>query len=186
MHYFKTLSHILVLFGTLTYAYPQLSGILDGLDVGTLVLNALQALDDSSAAAGDPPFDANAQYVSTTGDHAYQAPGPGDIRGPCPGLNAMANHNYLPRNGYATVPQFIAGTRDAFGMGEDLSTVLAVYGGALDGSVAAWSIGGDQHVGIGGSHNNYETDSSPMRGDLNQYGSNTDLVISQFEEVGLL
>ncbi|PLB34724.1 peroxidase family protein [Aspergillus candidus] len=26
-------------------------------------------------------------------------PGPGDSRGPCPGLNTLANHGYLPRNG---------------------------------------------------------------------------------------
>ena len=25
--------------------------------------------------------------------HAFQAPGPNDIRGPCPGLNTMANHH---------------------------------------------------------------------------------------------
>lgn len=27
----------------------------------------------------------------------------GDVRGLCPGLNTLANHNYLPRNGVATV-----------------------------------------------------------------------------------
>lgn len=37
------------------------------------------------------PFDAASQYISTTGDHAFVPPGPGDQRGPCPGLNAMAN-----------------------------------------------------------------------------------------------
>lgn len=33
--------------------------------------------------------------VPAAGDtaHAYQAPGALDIRGPCPGLNAAANHN---------------------------------------------------------------------------------------------
>lgn len=31
-----------------------------------------------------------------------------------------------------------------------------------------------------GSHNNYETDSSPLKSDLSQYGSNTKLVMSQF------
>jgi hypothetical protein len=33
--------------------------------------------------------------VPAPGDtaHAYTAPGPNDIRGPCPGLNAAANHN---------------------------------------------------------------------------------------------
>ena len=33
--------------------------------------------------------------VPADGDkaHAFQAPGPLDIRGPCPGLNTMANHH---------------------------------------------------------------------------------------------
>lgn len=36
-------------------------------------------------------FDAASQLVSTSGDHVWMAPGPGDIRGPCAGLNAAAN-----------------------------------------------------------------------------------------------
>ena len=39
-----------------------------------------------------PGFNAAAQYVSTTGQYTWVAPGPLDARGPCPGLNAMANH----------------------------------------------------------------------------------------------
>jgi len=27
----------------------------------------------------------------------------GDVRGACPGLNALANHGYMPRNGIASV-----------------------------------------------------------------------------------
>lgn len=38
-----------------------------------------------------PPFDAASQYIDTTGDHAFVAPGASDQRGPCPGLNAAAN-----------------------------------------------------------------------------------------------
>ena len=43
-------------------------------------------------------FDPSTQEVSTTGTHAWVAPnfGAGDQRGPCPGLNALANHGYLP------------------------------------------------------------------------------------------
>ena len=33
--------------------------------------------------AAPPPFDAASQLVSTTGEHAFVAPGPGDARGPC-------------------------------------------------------------------------------------------------------
>ena len=46
-----------------------------------------------------PTFDASQQYVSTSGHYAYVAPTSSDLRGPCPGLNAMANHGYIPHNG---------------------------------------------------------------------------------------
>lgn len=46
-------------------------------------------------------FDYDDQLVSVTGQNVYQSPAVSDIRGPCPGLNAAANHGYLPRNGYA-------------------------------------------------------------------------------------
>lgn len=58
----------------------------------------------------EPKFDAKAQYVDTTGDHAWKAPGKNDQRGPCPGLNSLANHNYIPHNGIGTLDQFIDAT----------------------------------------------------------------------------
>lgn len=66
-----------------------------------------------------------------------------------------------------------------FNMGVDLATILAVYGAVMDGDLTKWSIGGpDSRVGggvlgllgtpqgISGSHNKYEGDNSPTRGDL--------------------
>lgn len=66
---------------------------------------------------------------------------------------------------------------------QDLGTFLAVYGALVDGDGTSWSIGGLPRTGILGSHNNYETDSSPLKSDLNQYGSNTRLIMSQFRNV---
>ena len=40
---------------------------------------------------------ASAERRADAGD--WQQPGPNDIRGPCPGLNALANHGFLPRDG---------------------------------------------------------------------------------------
>lgn len=37
--------------------------------------------------------------------HEFRSPGPNDRRGECPGLNAAANHGFLPRNGIATIAQ---------------------------------------------------------------------------------
>jgi hypothetical protein len=86
-------------------------------------------------------------------------------------------------------------THVVFGMGVDLSTVLAVYGGAIDGNVVSWSIGGPdsrvsiplnllgQPQGISGSHNKYEGDASPTRGDLYVTGNDYDLVLSRFQQI---
>ncbi|CAJ2509352.1 Uu.00g143780.m01.CDS01 [Anthostomella pinea] len=136
----------------------------------------------------DPPFDAETQYVSNTGDHAFVAPSSNDQRGPCPGLNAMANHGYLPHNGVASIQEFITGTMEAFGMGIDLATFLAIYGAVLDGDLTSYSIGGPvpsllklggllgEPQGLSGSHNKYEGDASPVHGD---FGNNLPQV-SQF------
>ncbi|KAG0648672.1 Dothistromin biosynthesis peroxidase dotB [Hyphodiscus hymeniophilus] len=143
-----------------------------------------------------PTFDASKQYVSTTGKYAYVAPTSSDLRGPCPGLNAMANHGYIPHNGVATITQFIQGTYDVFGMGTDLATFLSVYGAVFDGDLTSWSIGGPppsgllgslgllgKPQGISGSHNKYESDVSPTRPDLYEYGNDYKVIISQFEEM---
>lgn len=122
---------------------------------------------DSATALFEPVpiFDAKSQFVDVGpgSGHEWQAPGPNDLRGPCPGLNAFANHGFLPRNGYATITQFLDATSNVVGMGPDLGAFLAVFGAAIDGSGLAWSIGGTPPAsvaplglggnGISGSHN---------------------------------
>jgi hypothetical protein len=39
--------------------------------------------------------------------YRYQAPGPNDSRSPCPALNALANHGYLPRDGKNISPDVL-------------------------------------------------------------------------------
>lgn len=56
-----------------------------------------------------PYFDAEDQFVSIDGEYAYAAPAEDQIRGPCPGLNAAANHGYLPRSGVATIEETVRG-----------------------------------------------------------------------------
>lgn len=141
-----------------------------------------------------PGFDAAAQHIDVSGAHAFVPPGHGDLRGPCPGLNALANHNYLPHDGVATISQFVDATNKVFGMGVDLATFLSVYGAVMDGDLTSWSIGGppgssltlgllSQPQGISGSHNKYETDGSPTRGDLYQYGNDYLVQLSQFKDL---
>ena len=142
-------------------------------------------------------FDPKAQYISTSGAHAFVAPGPNDQRGPCPGLNALANHNYLPHDGVATIPQFVAATNSVFGMSSELASFLSIYGAVFDGNLVSWSIGGppstlftpmwrllgDAPQGISGSHNKYEADVSPTRGDLYLTGNNYEVQMERFKSL---
>jgi hypothetical protein len=52
-------------------------------------------------------FNAADQYVnvSSGSGHEWKEPKSGDLRGQCPGLNAAANHNFIPRNGILTIDQ---------------------------------------------------------------------------------
>jgi hypothetical protein len=81
-------------------------------------------------------------------------------------------------------------------MGPLLSIFLSALGGAIDGDVLNWSIGGTPSLaqggvtgilghGLIGSHNKYEGDASPTRPDLYEPGSgnNYKTVASQFQEL---
>lgn len=37
-------------------------------------------------------IDPTAQHIDVSGAHAFVAPGLSDLRGPCPAMNAVANH----------------------------------------------------------------------------------------------
>ncbi|TVY73471.1 Aromatic peroxygenase [Lachnellula suecica] len=143
-------------------------------------------------------FDAADQLVSVTGQNAYQSPAASDIRGPCPGLNAAANHGYLPRNGIATIEQTVSGLQALHNMQPALATALSEYAIATDGNVLeeVWSIGGplpaDYLVegllgtgqGFSYSHNAYEGDASIGRNDAyTNAGDAHSLNITKFERV---
>jgi len=143
-----------------------------------------------------PIFNAEAQYidVSEGSGHEWQAPTSSDLRGPCPGLNAFANHGFIPRNGYATITEFIAATETVVGMGPLLAIFLAVLGATIDGDGLAWSIGGTPPASIGGvlgtlgngisgSHNKYESDASPTRPDLYEAGNDYIAQTNQFNKL---
>ena len=75
-----------------------------------------------------------------------------------------------------TIPSSV--TYVLISLGTDLSTFLAVYGAIFDGDLTSYSIGGPvfslsnlggllgEPQGLSGSHNKYEGDVSPTRGDL--------------------
>ncbi|KAJ7704120.1 Cloroperoxidase [Mycena rosella] len=56
-----------------------------------------------------------------TGDqNQWIAPSATDVRSPCPGLNTLANHGYLPRTGKnITIPMILKAAVDGFNVGSD-------------------------------------------------------------------
>ncbi|KAJ3505383.1 heme-thiolate peroxidase [Agrocybe chaxingu] len=72
-----------------------------------------------------PPEDTSAKLVNDK-DHPWKPLRPGDIRGPCPGLNTLASHGYLPRNGVATPAQIINAVQEGFNMDNSVA-LFATY-----------------------------------------------------------
>ncbi|KAI8168790.1 Dothistromin biosynthesis peroxidase dotB [Colletotrichum sp. SAR 10_70] len=148
-------------------------------------------------------FDPLTAPIDVTGDHEFIAPDfeNGDQRGPCPGLNALANHGYIARNGVTSLVEVTAGINTIFGMGIDIASILAVMGTVFVGNPLSlnpgFSIGyessGSQNIlgnvlgllgtprGLNGSHNIIEGDSSLTRGDLYMTGDATTMVMDQFQ-----
>jgi len=61
--------------------------------------------------------------------YPWQAPTPSDLRSPCPGLNSLANHGFLPRNGRGlTLPVLVKGLGDGLNVGPDFATVIGSAG----------------------------------------------------------
>ncbi|OJD33750.1 heme-thiolate peroxidase [Diplodia corticola] len=125
------------------------TGIING--VTTLLGGTVEAVVDSvlGLIPTDDAVDGHKRFPED--DYPFKAPGDTDQRGPCPGLNTLANHGYIPRTGIATIGELIAGTQALFNMAPDLAALLAV-GGDIDGGdilSQKMSIGGpDDRVGL--------------------------------------
>lgn len=62
-------------------------------------------------------FNPTLQHVDVSGAHRFIAPTASDLRGPCPALNAAANHGYIARNGYTTLQESVDASVNVFGAG---------------------------------------------------------------------
>lgn len=52
-----------------------------------------------------------------------------DVRSPCPGLNSLANHGFLPHDGKGmTIPILVKGLKDGLKVGADFATVIGTAG----------------------------------------------------------
>ncbi|KXS98789.1 hypothetical protein AC579_8935 [Pseudocercospora musae] len=60
----------------------------------------------------------------------WQAPGPNDVRSPCPALNSLANHGFIPHSGRGmTLPILLSGLSAGLNIGDDATTVF--WGGGV-------------------------------------------------------
>jgi hypothetical protein len=150
-------------------------------------------------------FDVAREPIQVDGIHEFRAPNfkAGDQRGPCPGLNALANHGYISRDGVANFLEVIAGINTVYGMGIDLATIISVMGLTGAGNPISlnpgFSIGGQSPKsknllgnllgllgtprGLDGSHNFIEADSSNTRDDLYITGDASTMNMTLFMDV---
>ncbi|KAG8681009.1 hypothetical protein FRC09_017818, partial [Ceratobasidium sp. 395] len=129
-------------------AFP--AAVLEGLNTRTAKAAGCPSAEAAKLKRQAPPdvvFDPIKQKVDVSGRYAFVPPKAGDQRGPCPGLNALANHGYLPHNGVTSLAQAIEATNKGFGMGLDLGTALSASTlrnapAVIDGNPATlqWSI----------------------------------------------
>ncbi|KIJ50398.1 hypothetical protein M422DRAFT_98529, partial [Sphaerobolus stellatus SS14] len=59
--------------------------------------------------------------------HSYHAPAAGDSRSPCPALNALSNHGYLPRDGRnITFSKIIEAMHEGMGLSDGFAFFMAM------------------------------------------------------------
>merc|ERR1712087_505768 len=92
----------------------------------------------NNAKDGKPGNGKGGYLVPAPGDtaHEFRKPNPKtDIRGPCPGLNAAANHGFLARDGITTYNELVDAQQNLYNVGYDLANLLAIAGVGLDGDL---------------------------------------------------
>ncbi|KAF6745164.1 aromatic peroxygenase precursor [Ephemerocybe angulata] len=140
-----------------------------------------------------PPLTFSGAKLVNDKAHPYKAPRPGDIRGPCPGLNTLANHGYLPSSGVATPAQIITATQEGFNFAPGAARFATYSAHLVDGNLVTdlLSIGGKTaktgpDTGapaiIGGlnTHSVFEGDASMTRADFH-WGDNHSFNQTQFD-----
>lgn len=139
------------------------------------------------------------------GDHEWREPNfaNGAQRGPCPGLNALANHGYINRDGVAGLLSVVPAINEVYGMDVGLATLLSVMGTVWTGDplslTPGFSLDGyhpkvanllgnllgllGKPRGIGKSHNWLESDASLTRDDLYMTGDASTMNMNRFQKL---
>lgn len=146
----------------------------------------MRTTDVPIVGAGPPPpaqKDTRAKLVADAA-HPFIPATAKDIRGPCPGLNTLASHGYLNRNGIVTPQEIVTAVQEGFNMDWDLATLVTWGAFLVDGNhlTNLMSIGQKSAetgknpptpaiVGGLNTHGVFEGDASTTRGDF-YFGDN--------------
>ncbi|KAF7362512.1 hypothetical protein MVEN_00599000 [Mycena venus] len=104
---------------------------------------------------------------STIDNHQWIAPKATDVRSPCPGLNTLANHGYLPRDGRnISIPMMVQAALDGFNVGVDAILQAAKFGLLSTDDLMTLNLDALK------LHNLIEHDASLSRNDLAVTGDN--------------
>lgn len=170
-------------------AYQSLAGVSER-DLGDI----LNSLVPRTPAPPPGPMDFLGTKLVNDPAHPFIAPKPTDMRGPCPGLNTLANHGYIPRNGIATPAQLIIGVQEGFNMENIVARFTTYVNHLIDGNLVTDLISiGDKTLKTGipppppalvagmNNHGTFEGDASLTRGDA-FFGDNHSFSPELFEQ----
>ncbi len=105
----------------------------------------------------------NGVALATIDFNNWAPPGPGDVRGPCPAMNSLANHHIIPHDGRnVTVPHLVEVLGDVFNLSPELATVVS----QLDLATAPDPTTGSFNLPDLDKHNAFEHDASLTRADF--------------------
>ncbi|KAF8200337.1 Chloroperoxidase [Pholiota molesta] len=116
-----------------------------------------------------------------TVDLALAFPSYAHLRRPCPGLNTLASHGWLPRNGIASPSQIITAVQEGFNMGNDIAVFVTYAAHLVDGNLLTDRL---SIAIVGGldTHGVFEGDASTTRADA-FFGDNHSFNESLFDEL---
>jgi len=111
-------------------------GSYDFAKLSTMALLSVSNLTNSSSTPSrDSAFKLESRpWLSS--EHAFIAPGAGDVRAPCPGLNAQANHGFIKRSGKdISATSLISGLTSIYHLSTPLASAFVSGGFLCCGSV---------------------------------------------------
>ncbi|KAI0312901.1 Chloroperoxidase [Amylostereum chailletii] len=102
-------------------------------------------------------------------EHMYIPPSPHARRSPCPALNTLANHGYLPRSGDHITPALLAGAlHTGFGLTYTLAYFLSYVGFLLQLGASAFTYGWEASLEDFARHGRIEHDASLAHADASR------------------